>query len=343
MRPDLDERSLLMNLATSGPENKGWRLFWDLYFIFGDRDGFHQDYMEAWRQRFAEEQKLHISNPQNPNFQPHPNASECSVIMFRDNGRPLLIPCRWDMTDQQFIRHMRNFYYLQRLGGGYLELLSLKTINFIEVVRLEQRLGVGSRQYYLNLARYGSGNRLIRFWLRPSQLSGTSIVEKLTTDAILAAPAFPAAQAQALPTLFSILFASSQEVAAQNQALGDHKMALNIVSMWNTDAASVVVAVPLLASLVVGVVWAVVAVAVYNADVNVSVQTGFTIASYVITTGAILIADERNYADLELITIVSIAAVAESLSPSPHYFFLWNIESSIGPAAALRNGMVLAN
>jgi hypothetical protein len=67
-------------------------------------------------------------------------------------------------------------------------------------------------------------------------------------------------------------------------------MALNMVNKWNTDAAGVVVAIPLLASLVLGVVWAVVAVAVYHADVNTSVQTGFAIASYVITAGAILIA-----------------------------------------------------
>ncbi|RYP03168.1 hypothetical protein DL764_005317 [Monosporascus ibericus] len=298
MMPDLDERFLLVILATSDPENKGWGIFWGLYFAFGDRDRFHQNYVEAWRQRFIEEQKLQISNPQNPTLQPRPNASECSVIMFRDNGRPLLIPCRWDITDQQLIRHIGNFYYLQRLEAVFLSSLA-STINIIEVVRLEQRLGVGSHEYYLNLARYGSGNRLIRFWLRPSQLSGTSIVEKLTTDAVLAAPALPEAQAQAVPTLFSILFGfSSQQptaevaaqVAAQNQALGDHKMELNIVDMWNTEAATVIAAVPLLSSLVVGIVWAVVAITVYQADVNVSVQTGFTIASYVITTGAILIA-----------------------------------------------------
>ncbi|RYP65838.1 hypothetical protein DL770_008915 [Monosporascus sp. CRB-9-2] len=162
---------------------------------------------------------------------------------------------------------LRDLLKGRRPGRGFLELLGLKTINFIEVVRLEQGLGVGSNQDYLNLARYGSENRLIRFWLRPSQLSGTSTVEKLTTDAVLAAPALPEAEAQAVPTLFSSQKPAA-EVAGQNQALGDHKMALNIVNMWNTDAASVVAAVPLLWSLVVGVVWAVVAVAVYHADVN---------------------------------------------------------------------------
>lgn len=123
---------------------------------------------------------------------------------------------------------------------------------------------------------------------------GTSVVQKLTTDAVLAAPAPPATQAQELPTLFSTLFASSQQIAAQdaaqNQPLGEHQMALNTVHKWNTDAAGVVVAVPLLASFVVGIVWPAVAVATYHADVNTSVQTGFTIASYIITAGAILIA-----------------------------------------------------
>jgi hypothetical protein len=232
------------------------------------------------------------------------------------------------MTDEQFIRHIRLFYYLQRLGGGFLELFSLKTINFVEVVKvgtrqtiltqssltchkLEQRFGVGFHQYYLNLARYGSGNRLIHFWLSPSQLSGTSIVERITADAVLAAPALQDVWAPAVPMQFSAHLAASQqqqeqqqeqqqqqqreagqreEVAAQSHALGGHQMALNIVNKWHTDAAGAVVAVPLLASLIACMTWPAVAVVVYHGDVNISVQTGFGIASYLITAGAILIA-----------------------------------------------------
>lgn len=54
--------------------------------------------------------------------------------------------------------------------------------------------------------------------------------------------------------------------------------------------ASAIVALPLTLSLLFAVAWTVVAVRVYHADVQTSVQTGFTIGSYVVTAGALLIA-----------------------------------------------------
>jgi hypothetical protein len=120
-------------------------------------------------------------------------------------------------------------------------------------------------------------------------------VSRLAADAVLAAPALQEVQAQAVPMLFSVLFAASQQqqqdgAADQNRALGEHEMALNMVNKWHTDTAGAIVAVPLVASLIVCVAWPSVAVAVFHQDPNISVQTGFAIATYLITTGAILIA-----------------------------------------------------
>jgi len=67
-------------------------------------------------------------------------------------------------------------------------------------------------------------------------------------------------------------------------------MALNMATRWNTDAAGSIVALPVVLSLLFAIIWPVVAVKVYNADVNASVQTSFGIASYVVTSGALLIA-----------------------------------------------------
>jgi hypothetical protein len=69
-------------------------VFWVLYFTYGDPDRFQQNYMEAWRQRFAEEQKLQLPNPESLSFQSDLGSNACSVIVFRDSGRPLLMPCR---------------------------------------------------------------------------------------------------------------------------------------------------------------------------------------------------------------------------------------------------------
>lgn len=105
--------------------------------MFGNQEHFVQNYTEAWWRRLGEEHRLKTPNPQNPTSQANANAAGlCSVIIFMDSSHPFLVPCRWDMTDEQFIRYIRNFYYLQRFRLGYLEVFSLKTISHIEVVEV---------------------------------------------------------------------------------------------------------------------------------------------------------------------------------------------------------------
>lgn len=93
--------------------------------------------MEAWWQRIAEEQLMNVTNAANPNYSSTPNTNGvASLIVFRDSSQPTLIPCHWNMTDQQLIKHIRNFYYLDRFKAGFLTAFSLKTISYIEVVKV---------------------------------------------------------------------------------------------------------------------------------------------------------------------------------------------------------------
>jgi hypothetical protein len=136
----------------------------------------------------------------------------------------------------------------------------------------------------------------VHFWLRPSDLPGFIIVDKLTADGALGTADPQAAQAQARivsPTIVSLMFNPHQQPATQTQAaqpFGNHRMALNIVSRWSIGAGTMVVGMPLVTSILLAVVWPAVSVAVFHADVQTSVQTSFTIASYVITAGALLVA-----------------------------------------------------
>lgn len=137
----------------------------------------------------------------------------------------------------------------------------------------------------------------MHFWLQPSGLPGFTIVNKLTTDHALGAANTQAAQTQGpsmiLPTMLGYFLNSHQQSATQTQpaqSFGDHQMALNIVSTWSIGAGAVVVGIPLVTSILIAVIWPVVAVSVFQADVQTSVQTSFTIASYVITAGALLVA-----------------------------------------------------
>lgn len=58
---------------------------------------------------------------------------------------------------------------------------------------------------------------------------------------------------------------------------------LNFISVWSTDAVVTIVGMPLILSILSCIVWPAVAVLKYVADVQTSVQTGVTIASFALT------------------------------------------------------------
>lgn len=70
------------------------------------------------------------------------------------------------------------------------------------------------------------------------------------------------------------------------EAQGDTVRCLNMVPGWNGNAASVIILAPTILSIAIAVAWPAVAVRVYGEDVQTSVQTGSTVASYVVTAYA---------------------------------------------------------
>lgn len=65
--------------------------------------------------------------------------------------------------------------------------------------------------------------------------------------------------------------------------------ALNFVTRWDPFWLSVIVLSPTVASIAISVAWPAVAVLKYGADIQTSVQTATSLASYIVTTGALLI------------------------------------------------------
>lgn len=63
------------------------------------------------------------------------------------------------------------------------------------------------------------------------------------------------------------------------------KTALNFVLAWDPQAAGVVILLPTIISLILCVTWPIVAVLKYEADVQTSVQTATSLASYIVTAG----------------------------------------------------------
>lgn len=60
---------------------------------------------------------------------------------------------------------------------------------------------------------------------------------------------------------------------------------LDFVRAWDRNNAAVIALIPFVLSLLFAVVWIVVSVATYAVDVQVAVQTAFTVAAFIVTAG----------------------------------------------------------
>lgn len=113
-----------------------WRIFWALYWVFGNPDNFLEDYFEAWKQRCEAEQRLYLTSPTDAMALPSVARYQCSTVMFIDRKHPLHIPCRWDMSDREFLIHVSRFYYLRQALRGFISLFSLRNIALVELIEV---------------------------------------------------------------------------------------------------------------------------------------------------------------------------------------------------------------
>ena len=63
--------------------------------------------------------------------------------------------------------------------------------------------------------------------------------------------------------------------------------ALNLVRSWDAYLISIIVMLPMVLSLLMCILWTLIAVLQFGADVQTSAQTAFTIGSYMITAGIV--------------------------------------------------------
>jgi len=87
---------------------------------------------QSTRNEQAREDSQHAHTIQNS----APALKAFSVILFRENGRVLEIPCLSNWTDAEFVAHLSRFYYFEKVIDGYLESWTLRMLNFIEVTEV---------------------------------------------------------------------------------------------------------------------------------------------------------------------------------------------------------------
>ncbi|KAJ4291736.1 hypothetical protein N0V90_009631 [Kalmusia sp. IMI 367209] len=181
--------------------------------------------------------------------------TDAELVMFVDNGYQLKVPCSQAAEDKELVKRLRMFYELTLAARSMIQVFGFKTSARIDIVKIAHDSAVGARiGAPLDLGRHGPYNRQIYFFRDSSRLNGTTIRDRLVSESIM----------------------TSSDT---------HQRALNVVRTWNPHSASVTVAMPVFCSLAVSIIWILVATLRYEADVQTSAQTGFTIGSYVVTTG----------------------------------------------------------
>jgi hypothetical protein len=106
----------------------------------------------------------------------------------------------------------------------------------------------------LALGKHGPYGRQIYYFKDPSDATGTEIGTRLEAEGVM-------------------------------KEAGKQTRALNIVRSWDPYVTTVIILVPVGLSLVVAVLWSVIATLYFKQDAQASTQTGFTIGSYVVTAG----------------------------------------------------------
>ncbi|EDU43797.1 predicted protein [Pyrenophora tritici-repentis Pt-1C-BFP] len=181
------------------------------------------------------------------------------IILFIDNGERVLVPCSSTAEDKDILEHLRIFYNLTHSSGGIFELFGAKSSQRIDIVELQDSTVGDCVGPPLGLGRHGTYSRQIHYFRDPSSLKGLAITNRLIAENVLT-------------------------------AVGQHTHALNIVRSWDPYVTSLMVLLPVALSLGASITWSAIAKLYFNVDAQASTQTGFTIGSYIITAGTLLIA-----------------------------------------------------
>jgi hypothetical protein len=180
----------------------GWRIFWTTYFIFGDEEEFTINYIQAWKQRYEAEQRMFINSPEHASALPSISHCQASVIMFIDHKQPIHIPCRFDMTDKEFIIHFHRFYFLRKVLAGLIPLWSLRELSVIQNTAVsfdimislsnltDEQLSegniIGHSVEKLNFGRYEPEISSLHHFLDPYTLRGNNRVQSLIQKKVIA-------------------------------------------------------------------------------------------------------------------------------------------------------------
>ncbi|ROW00658.1 hypothetical protein VSDG_03333 [Cytospora chrysosperma] len=162
------------------------------------------------------------------------------------------VPWFQNLGDRDLLAYLQGLHELARAEKHTLFKFSLQVLGRVDVAEVTGNMAVGERIRTLDLGRTTS-NRQTYLLSHHEHLEGNDIVTALLDDGVI-----------------------RLKDAAKTHCL-------NFTSTWSTEAIGSIVGTPLLLSILSCIVWPMVAVLKYGADVQTSVQTGVTIAGFIVT------------------------------------------------------------
>lgn len=175
--------------------------------------------------------------------------------MFIEHNQLVPIPCSSDLnSDQALLLQISTFYYLTRMRALVLEFLGGKAVARIDYVKLLGNRVPGDKLGTLDLGFYGDAQREVALLKDASGVEGSNMLSSFGPAGLMARE-------------------------------GHHDCALNVVRTYSANRIGFLLLLPTVSSIIVAVAWPVVAVLYYHAEAQSSIQTSFTIASYVVTAG----------------------------------------------------------
>ncbi|KND92237.1 hypothetical protein TOPH_02990 [Tolypocladium ophioglossoides CBS 100239] len=253
----------LVTTASKYNERLPWPVFWWLYSTFalsGRR--FWQNYLNAWARNYP-----------------------CWAVKVLIDGRnciqiPVPAPNDGGFDDAWLLGHLGFFYRLSQMHGGLPNVILPKTLIRVDVVELLHNNVPGRRVSTLDWnGPYSQPiDDLRQVW--------ASTGEKRHVDNLVECHVIERVASADTPE--SDVHLRSTDATSETED-ATNPQALNLVLGWDSSLIASVILTPTLLSIATCVVWPVVAVLKYEADIQTSVQTGAAVASYVVTAGMVLI------------------------------------------------------
>lgn len=180
-----------------------------------------------------------------------------SFILYINSEHPIEVPCGSSMRDKEIVAQISRFFYAKLMARPRYHALSLKTLGSVEIIEICDGLPTGKRDCKIDFGK-NMHNRPIKYFQKWDKLDESNFLDTLKKDGVVS-------------------------------SCNDQKTrAINMVTTWHGWIVSAVVLAPSILGIMTAIVWPEIAVLNFHEDPQTSIQTGFTIAGFIVTIGALL-------------------------------------------------------